>query len=90
MRATFIIGEPTMHPRLGLGVVALALLLAGCGSTTGDRAVSGAGIGAAAGAITGAFVGAPLTGAAIGAAAGGAIGAATNPSQVDLGKPVWQ
>ena len=58
-----------MRPRLGFTVIALGLLLAGCGSTTGDRAVSGAGIGAA---------------------AGGAIGAATQPSQVDLGKPVWK
>lgn len=79
-----------MRPCLGLAAIALALMLAGCGSTTGDRAMSGAGIGAAAGAITGALVGAPLAGAAIGAAAGGTIGAATQPSQVDLGKPVWR
>ncbi|HZB91335.1 MAG TPA: glycine zipper family protein [Stellaceae bacterium] len=79
-----------MRPRIGLGVVALALLLAACGSTTGDRAVSGAGIGAAAGAVGGALVGMPLAGAAIGAAAGGTIGAVTQPSQVDLGKPVWK
>lgn len=79
-----------MRSRLGYGAVALALLLAGCGSTTGDRAVSGAGIGAAAGAVGGALLGVPLAGAAIGAAAGGTIGAATTPSQVDLGKPVWK
>jgi osmotically inducible lipoprotein OsmB len=90
MRRAFILGGNTMRPRLGFTVIALGLLLAGCGSTTGDRAVSGAGIGAAAGAVGGALIGAPLVGAAIGAAAGGAIGAATQPSQVDLGKPVWK
>ena len=69
---------------------AVALLLSACGSTTEDRAISGAGIGAAAGAVTGAIIGVPLVGAAVGAAAGGAVGAATTPSQVDLGKPVWK
>jgi osmotically inducible lipoprotein OsmB len=79
-----------MHARLGFCVIAIGLLLSACGTTTGDRAVSGAGIGAAAGAVTGALIGVPLVGAAVGAAAGGAVGAATTPSQVDLGKPVWQ
>lgn len=79
-----------MHARLGFCVVAIGLLLSACGSTTGDRAVSGAGIGAAAGAVGGALLGVPLAGAAIGAAAGGTIGAATTPSQVDLGQPVWK
>jgi len=64
--------------------------LSACGSTPGDRALSGAGIGAAAGAVIGAPFGAPGIGAAVGAAAGGAIGAATTSSQVDLGKPVWR
>ena len=79
-----------MHGRLGFSLIAVALLLSACGSTTEDRAVSGAGIGAAAGAVGGAFFGAPLIGAAVGAAAGGTVGAATTPSQVDLGKPVWK
>jgi hypothetical protein len=67
-----------------------ALVLSGCGTTPGDRAVSGAGIGAAGGAVIGAMVGMPATGAAIGAAAGATTGAATSPSTVDLGKPVWK
>jgi osmotically inducible lipoprotein OsmB len=71
-------------------LLAGALALAGCGTTTGDRGLSGAGIGAATGAVAGAFVGAPLAGAAIGAGVGAGIGAATTPSQVDLGKPVWE
>jgi hypothetical protein len=69
---------------------ALLLTLSACGTTTSDRALSGAGIGAATGAVIGAVAGAPAIGAAVGAAAGGVAGAATTPSQVDLGKPVWQ
>jgi hypothetical protein len=68
----------------------LALGLAGCGTSTGDRAVSGAGLGAAGGAIIGAMAGAPGTGAAIGAAGGAAIGAATDPCDLDLGTPYWR
>jgi len=79
-----------MGTRLGMSVVAMALLLSACGTSTTDRAASGAGIGAAAGAIGGAFFGAPLIGAAVGAAAGGTVGAVTTPSEVDLGKPAWK
>ena len=68
----------------------LGLVLAGCGTTVGDRGLSGAGIGAATGAVAGALVGAPLAGAAIGAGAGATIGAVTSPSAVDLGKPAWE
>ncbi len=67
-----------------------ALLLAGCGTTKSDRALSGGGIGAGAGLLGGALVGHPLAGAALGGAAGAAGGAFTNPNQVDLGKPVWE
>jgi osmotically inducible lipoprotein OsmB len=61
----------------GLAAAGIALSLAACGETVGDRALSGAGIGAG-------------TGAAIGAVAGPATGAVTNPSAVDLGRPVWE
>ncbi|MEX2615957.1 MAG: glycine zipper family protein [Alphaproteobacteria bacterium] len=64
--------------------------LAGCGSSTGDRALSGAGIGAAAGAVGGALLGSPGTGAAVGAAVGAGVGAATDEKDVDLGKPLWR
>jgi osmotically inducible lipoprotein OsmB len=68
-----------------------ALALAGCGTTTGDRGLSGAGLGAATGAVIGAVVGGPVLGAAaIGAGAGALAGMATTPSQVDLGKPAWE
>lgn len=69
----------------------VSLGLAGCGNTTGDRAVSGAGIGAAAGAVLGAVTGMSiLQGALIGTAAGGLTGALTTPDQVNLGEPVWK
>ena len=68
---------------------AAALFLAGCGTSTGDRAASGAMIGAAGGAVIGAMAGSPGTGAAIGAVGGAAIGAATDPCDLNLGDPVW-
>ncbi len=69
----------------------LALSLAACGNTTGDRALSGAGIGAGVGAVGGAIAGGnPVTGAAVGAAVGGAAGALTKESDINLGKPAWR
>ena len=79
----------TMKRMASVGILITATGLAGCGTTTGDRGLSGAGIGAATGAVVGAMVGAPLVGAAIGAGAGATAGAVTSPSTVDLGKPVW-
>jgi osmotically inducible lipoprotein OsmB len=67
-----------------------ALLLAACGSSTKDRALSGAGIGAAAGAGTSAVTGGnPITGGLLGGAAGAAVGGLTDEDDVDLGDPVW-
>lgn len=79
-----------MTARLALALVFAALVLSGCGTTTQDRAMSGGAIGAGAGAVAGALAGNPLAGALIGGAGGAAVGAATNPNQVDLGKPVWK
>jgi len=81
----------TMSTRFGIPILFVAAIaLAGCGETVGDRGLSGAGIGAAGGAVIGAMVGNPLAGAAIGAGAGAVAGAATSPSQVDLGRPIWE
>jgi hypothetical protein len=66
------------------------LALGACGETTGDRALSGAGIGAGLGLVGGALAGAPLAGALIGGAVGAGAGAITTPSQVDLGRPAWR
>jgi len=75
---------------LSFAVLAGALVLSGCGTSTGDRGLSGAGLGAATGAVIGAIVGGPvLAAAAIGAGAGAVAGMATKPSQVNLGRPVW-
>ena len=70
---------------------ALALtLLAACGNTPEERAITGAGIGAATGGVGGALLGAPVSGAALGSAAGAATGAFTDESQIDLGDPIWE
>jgi osmotically inducible lipoprotein OsmB len=67
-----------------------AFVLSACGTSTGDRAVSGAGIGAGVGAVGGLLLGDPVDGALIGAAVGGGTGALTDPSQINLGKPAWK
>jgi osmotically inducible lipoprotein OsmB len=80
----------TMPKRLAILMIAAALPLAGCGTSPGDRGLSGAGLGAASGAVIGALVGGPvLAAAAIGAGVGAATGLATSPSRIDLGKPIW-
>lgn len=75
--------------RTSAAAVAL-LALAGCGETTGERGLTGAGIGAGTGAVGGALLGAPATGALIGGAAGGATGAFTDEDDIDLGEPIWE
>jgi len=73
-----------------LCLAAMSLLTA-CGNSTGDRALSGAGIGAGVGAVGGAIVGGdPVDGALIGGAVGGAAGGLTSKKDIDLGKPVWR
>ncbi len=63
---------------------AAAIALAGCGTTSGDRAVSGAAVGAGAGLVLG-----PV-GAAVGAVGGAVAGYATDREDIYLGKPVWK
>jgi hypothetical protein len=60
------------------------LLLAACGTTQGDRGLSGAGIGAGIG-----IIGGP-PGIVLGAAAGAATGMLTKPQQINLGRPIWR
>ncbi|MCH8139012.1 MAG: peptidoglycan-binding protein [Proteobacteria bacterium] len=77
--------------RLASAMVIVAFTVAGCGSTTEERGISGAGIGAGAGALIGAVTGLSIVqGALIGAAAGGLTGVLTDESQVNLGDPVWK
>ncbi|HXI99764.1 MAG TPA: hypothetical protein VNH44_00990 [Micropepsaceae bacterium] len=62
----------------------MSFLLAGCGTATGDRGLSGAGIGAGIGVIGG------PPGIVVGGAVGAAVGMVTKPSTVNLGKPAWR
>ena len=72
-------------------IVILSTLLAACGQTKSDRALSGGGIGAGAGALGGAILGGdPVTGAIVGGAVGAAAGGLTDKKDIDLGKPVWR
>lgn len=76
--------------RLSAFMLATSLVLSACGSSTGDRGLSGAGIGAGAGAVVGAVTGLTVVeGALIGAAAGGLTGVLTDEDDIDLGKPLW-
>ena len=76
--------------RISALLLTAAFFLSACGSSTGDRAASGAGIGATAGAVIGAVTGlSVLQGVVIGAVAGGVIGGVTDESTIDLGDPIW-
>jgi osmotically inducible lipoprotein OsmB len=69
----------------------LALGVAACGNSTGDRAISGGAIGAGAGAAIGAITGGSAVGGALlGGAAGAATGALTKEKDINIGKPVWR
>jgi osmotically inducible lipoprotein OsmB len=71
-------------------VGASTLGLLACGTTPGERAVSGGLIGAGGGAAIGAVAGDAGTGAVVGGLAGAAAGALTDPCEVNLGDPVWR
>jgi hypothetical protein len=92
--ASFRIQIPIMEEKnMPSRFIALALatgLLAACGTSTSDRAISGGAIGAGAGALGGAALGSPLTGALLGGAGGAAVGGLTDSKDIDLGKPVWK
>jgi hypothetical protein len=78
------------HSKL-ISLSALALMLAACGSSTGDRALSGGAIGAGVGAVGSTVVaGDPVSGALIGGAVGAAAGALTDEDDINLGKPAWR
>ena len=70
--------------------LAATLMLSGCGTNPGDRAVSGGLLGAGAGAVIGAATGNAATGAAIGAVSGAVVGAVTDPCTLNLGDPFWK
>ena len=67
-----------------MAAMATALVLSGCGTATGDRGLSGAGIGAGIGVIGG------PPGMVVGGAVGAVVGMATKPNTVNLGQPAWK
>ena len=67
-----------------------AMALSACGTTPGDRAVSGGLLGAGAGAAVGSLSGNAGAGALIGGAAGAVTGAVTDPCTLNLGDPWWR
>jgi len=71
-------------------ILASSLCVAGCGTTPGDRALSGGLLGAGTGAAIGSVTGSVGAGAVIGGISGAAIGAMTDPCVLDLGKPFWK
>jgi osmotically inducible lipoprotein OsmB len=74
----------TLVPILVCGVS-----LAGCGTTPGDRGLSGGILGAGTGAAIGAMAGSAGTGALIGGLGGAAIGMLTSSDTINLGEPAW-
>lgn len=79
-----------VHKYMMGAAMASMLGLAACGTSTTDRAASGALIGAGTGAAIGSMSGNTGKGAIIGGAVGAGAGAATNERDVNLGKPVWR
>lgn len=75
---------------IALAAFVCAASLTACGSSTGDRALSGAGIGAGVGALGGLMLGSPLEGALIGGAVGAGTGALTKDKNINLGRPIWR
>jgi hypothetical protein len=74
-----------------IAAVGALVLLAACGTNEKERTTGGAAAGAATGAGIGAIAGPPgmALGAVVGGGAGAVTGATTSPSDVNLGKPVW-
>jgi len=81
----------TYTRRVGFSaVVVLAMAVSACGTTPGDRALSGGLLGAGAGAAIGSVTGSAGRGAIIGGVGGAALGALTNPNTLNLGTPPWR
>ena len=70
-------------------LVICSLALAGCGTTPGDRGLSGGLLGAGSGAAIGALAGNAGEGALIGGLGGAALGLLTSSDVINLGEPAW-
>ena len=71
-------------------VLACGLVLSGCGTTPGDRGLSGGLLGAGTGAAIGAMAGNAAGGALIGGLGGAAIGMLTSSDTINFGEPAWK
>ena len=81
----------TMLKRASLSaMLVMGLAVSGCGTTPGDRALSGGLLGAGTGAAIGSVSGSAGKGALIGGLGGAAIGALTSPNSLNLGTPPWR
>ena len=70
--------------RIMMTAVAACALLGGCGTTQGDRGLSGALIGGGIGLVGGGG------GVVVGALVGARIGMLTDNSTINLGPPLWR
>ena len=77
-------------PKTLVSVLALTVLVAACGTTQSDRALSGGLLGAGTGAIIGSVTGSAGNGALIGGLGGAALGALTSSRDINLGTPIWR
>lgn len=71
-------------------VLACGVALSGCGTTPGDRGLSGGLLGAGTGAAIGAIAGNAATGALVGGLGGAAIGMLTSSDTINFGEPAWK
>lgn len=71
-------------------LLSASVALGGCGTTQGDRMLSGGLLGAGTGALIGSVTGSAGKGALIGGLGGMAIGALTRPHDLNLGEPAWR
>ncbi|HKB96438.1 MAG TPA: hypothetical protein VKB94_06275 [Rhizomicrobium sp.] len=82
-----------MHKQIKFRTLSIAIFaslsLAACGTTPGDRGLSGGLLGAGTGAAIGSLAGSAGTGALLGGLGGAAIGVLTSPEVINLGQPVW-
>lgn len=71
-------------------VLVCGLAVSGCGTTPGDRGLSGGLLGAGTGAAIGAMAGSAATGALVGGLGGAAIGMLTSSDAINFGEPAWK
>jgi osmotically inducible lipoprotein OsmB len=82
-----------MHKQIKFRTLCVAIVaslsLAACGTTPGDRGLSGGLLGAGTGAVIGSLAGSAATGALVGGLGGAAIGLLTTSDKINLGEPAW-